>query len=132
MFRRRQLVAGRSVKDGEGVVDAPSTHVFSGNSVVDRVLCKLRNKAERELQQLPELLRKARRAKSSDASRPIAVETSALEAALRPLLLPLVGGAARLVMHVLNSTSVRGAAAVRSAVARLSACRQRISHRHAL
>jgi hypothetical protein len=103
-------VAGRGARDGDAAAEAPPTHVFSGNSVVNRVLHRVLNKAERELQQLPELLRRrARRAGSSD-SRTIGVESSALEQALRPLLLPLVGGAARLFMRLCNTTSVRGAA----------------------
>ena len=109
-------MAGRSVKDSEVDVPSTPTHVFSGNAVVIRVLDKLLNKAERELQELKllkeSLRRKARRAaNSSDVSRTIGVESSALEQALRPLLIPLVGGAARLFMRVCNTTSVRGAAA---------------------
>lgn len=108
-MRRRQLVAGRGTRDGDAAAEAPPTHVFSGNSVVNRVLHRVLNKAERELQQLPELLRRRARRAGGD-SRTIAVETSALEQALRPLLLPLVGGAARLFMRLCNTTSVRGAA----------------------
>ena len=85
--------------------------MFSGNTVVDRLLRRLLNKAERELQQLPQLLRKARRAGVAADSRAVRVESNALEQALRPLLLPLVGGAARLFMRLCNSTTVRGAAA---------------------
>ena len=52
------------------------------------------------------LRRRARRA-SGGVERVVAVEASALEQALRPLLLPLVGGAARLFLRVCNTTSVR-------------------------
>ena len=83
--------------------------MFSGNTVVDRLLRRLLNKAERELQQLPQFLRQARRAGVAD-SPAVRVESNALEQALRPLLLPLVGGAARLFMRLCNSTTVRSAA----------------------
>jgi len=76
------------------------------------VLDRLLNKAERELQQLQSLaenavLRRRARRVSGGVERVVAVEASALEQALRPLLLPLVGGAARLFMRVCNTTSVR-------------------------
>ena len=78
---------------------------------MDRLLYRLLNKAERELQQLPELLRRqARRARIAADSRTVRVEANALEQVLRPLLLPLVGGAARIFMRLCNSTVVRGAA----------------------
>ena len=108
--RRRQIVA-RSSRSGELRDAPPETHVFSGNTVVDRLLYRLLNKAERELQQLPELLRRqARRARIAADSRTVRVEANALEQVLRPLLLPLVGGAARIFMRLCNSTVVRGAA----------------------
>ena len=84
--------------------------MFSGNTIVDRLLHRLLNKAERELQQLPQLLRQVRRAGVAADSHTVRVESNALEQALRPLLLPLVGGAARLFMRLCNSTTVRGAA----------------------
>ena len=112
---RRRLRPARPAHEGEAHELPPSARVFKSNAVVERVWRRLLNKAEAELQQLPELLLPLRRAKeaakeaarAAARGRVVSADASALELALRPLVIAAIGGVARVFMRVANTTTVR-------------------------